>query len=288
MSASSYLGQRKVPYFGLAMSSNFCGNRYGFGYTGCPVPAHATSNAWPSLIASTFPGGAAGHTVGIVAENTPSGQYDVAALSAAAPSVKLTVSYAQTPLGTPATPDYGPAAHAVLTSNGGKAPDAVFVLGGPSNVVGMELALTAANYPGIVTNRIQYAPELVAPAVNAVVFTQTAPVETASNNAAMRQLVTDVQKIAPDQPIDAGVVAGYWSADLFLAAVQKAGKKLTAASLDKAANTKFTYEVPNTVGPTKFPAAHSVPTPCGALVSSNGTSYTVKAPYGCGRVVAVK
>jgi hypothetical protein len=84
------------------------------------------------------------------------------------------------------------------------------------------------------------------------------------------------------------VIAGYWSADLFLAAVQKAGKNLTTASLMKAANTKFTYEVADTVGPTTFPRAHSLPTPCGALVSSNGTAYAVKVPYACGRVVPVK
>ena len=57
----------------------------------------------------------------------------------------------------------------------------------------------------------------------------------------MPQLVADVQKVAPDQPIDQSVIAGYWSADLFLAAVKKAGKNLTAASLLKAANHNFTY-----------------------------------------------
>ena len=47
LAASSYLVGQKVPYFGWALSSNFCGNRYGFGFTGCPVPKNATSNAWP-------------------------------------------------------------------------------------------------------------------------------------------------------------------------------------------------------------------------------------------------
>ena len=56
----------------------------------------------------------------------------------------------------------------------------------------------------------------------------------------------------------------------------------------KAANDHFTYTVTNTVGPTTFPAAHSRPTPCGALVASNGTAFAVKVPYTCGRVVAVE
>jgi branched-chain amino acid transport system substrate-binding protein len=288
LSASSYLVEQQVPYFGWALSSNFCGNPYGFGFSGCPVPKSATSNAWPLLISKVFPEGANGRAVAIVAENTPSGQYDVSALSAAAKSVKFRIAYAKTPLATPATPDYDAVAKEVVTSNNGTIPDAVFVLGGVSNVLGMQQALTANGYLGVFTNQIEYAPDLVAPAVGAFVVTQTAPSETAAENPAMKQLADDVQKVAPGTPVDQSVIAGYWSADLFLAAVQKAGKNLTPAALVKAANSKFTYEVENTVGPTTFPAAHSLPTPCGALVSSNGTAFAVKVPYTCGRVVPIK
>ncbi len=288
LAASTYLVQQQVPYFGWALSSNFCGTRYGFGFTGCPVPKQSTSNAWPLLISKVFPKGAKGRAVAIVAENTPSGQYDVSALSAAAKSVKLKVAYAKTSLGTPATPDYNAVAKEVMTSKNGTMPDAVFVLGGVSNVLGMQQALTANGFLGLFTNQLQYSPNLVAPAVGAIVYTQTAPVETAADNPAMQQLVTDMQKYAPGVPIDQSAVAGYWSADLFLEAVQKAGKNLTAASLERAANAKFSYSVPNTVGPTVFPAAHSLPTPCGALVASNGTAYAVKVPYTCGRVVPIK
>ena len=288
LAASTYLVGQKVPYFGWALSSNFCGNSYGFGFTGCPVPQNATSNAWPLLISKVFPNGATGRAVAIVAENTPSGQYEIGAMSAAAKSVKFKVAYAKPSLTAPSSPDYDAIAKEVLTSNNGTVPDAVFVLGGPSNVLGMQQALAAAGYLGLFTNQIEYAPNLVAPAVGAFVYTQTAPTETVTANAAMQQLVKDVQKVAPDQPIDQSVLAGYWSADLFLAALQKAGKHLTAASFEKAANTKFTYQVANTVGPTTFPAAHALPTPCGALVSSNGTAYAVKVPYTCGRVVPIK
>jgi len=288
LAASAYLVKQQVPYFGWAMSSNFCGNRYGFGFTGCPVPESATSNAWPLLISKVFPNGSTNRAVAIVAEDTPSGRYDVATLSAAAESVKFRVAYAKTSLATPATPDYNAIAKEVVTSNRGTIPDAVFVVGGPSNVYGMQQALSANGYLGLFTNQIEYAPDLVAPAASTVVFTQTAPTESASTNSAMQQLVADVHKIAPDQPIDQGVVAGYWSADLFLAALKKAGKNLTPAGLVKAANRKFTYEVPDTVGPTTFPAAHAVPTPCGALVTSDGTAYSVKVPYACGRVVPVR
>jgi hypothetical protein len=200
----------------------------------------------------------------------------------------LKVVYGKAALGVPASPDYGAVAQEVLASNAGKAPDAVFVVGNASNVLGMQQALGAAGFLGVFTNRIEYDPNLVAPANGAIVMTQTAPTESAPTNPAMAQLVADVQNVAPGVPIDQSVIAGYWSADLFLAAVQKAGRNLTRASLVKAANDHFTYKVANTVGPTTFPAAHSRPTPCGALVASNGTAYAVKVPYTCGRVVAVE
>jgi ABC-type branched-subunit amino acid transport system substrate-binding protein len=176
----------------------------------------------------------------------------------------------------------------VLTSNSGKAPASVFVVGNISNVVGVQQTMRATGFLGVFTNQLEYAPDLVALSGGAFVMLQTAPPETAATNPAVAQMVADVQKVAPGTPITQGVMAGYWSADLFLAAVKKAGKNLTTARLMKVANTKFTYKVAKTVGPTTFPAAHSRPTPCGALVTSNGTAYAVNVPYTCGAVVSVK
>jgi hypothetical protein len=288
LAASSYLVDEQVPWFGWALSSNFCGSRYGFGITGCPVPKNATSTAWPMLVGQALPNGGAGGAVAIVAESTPSGEYDVGALRTAATRVAFRVTYAKASLAAPAAADVDAVAKEVMASNNGAPPDAVFVLGSSSNVVGMQHALGANGYVGLFTNRIQYAPDLVAPAVGAVVLTQTAPSESAATTPALQQLVADVRKIAPDQPIDQAVLAGYWSADLFLAALEKAGRKLTPAALVRAANRRFTYAVDGAVGPTSFPAAHSLPTPCGALVASTGTAYTVKVPYSCGRVVPIE
>ncbi|MFN8027731.1 MAG: ABC transporter substrate-binding protein [Acidimicrobiia bacterium] len=106
---------------------------------------------------------------------------------------------------------------------------------------------------------MQYDPNLVAQSSGASVFLQTAPTESAANNAAMKQLVDDVKKTAPDQAINQSVIAGYLSADMFLAAVQKAGKDLTVGKLISATSKNFTYQLQGVVGPTKFPAAHSAP-----------------------------
>jgi ABC-type branched-subunit amino acid transport system substrate-binding protein len=286
LSAATYLVKQQVPYFGWALSSNFCGNEYGFGFSGCLIPKTVASNAWGTLVTKAF--GGPGRTAAIVTENTPSGQYQLTSLTAGAKSAKLEVVYGKSSLTLPATADFGALTQDILAGNGGKYPDAIFVVGNISNVLGVQQALSSTGFLGLLTTQLMYAPNLVAPAVGTYVMVQTAPTESAATNPAVAQMIADVQNAAPGTPITQAVAAGYWSADLFLAAVKKAGKNLTPASLVKAANAKFTYEVAGTVGPTTFPAAHSAPTPCGALVTSNGTAYSVKVPYTCGAVVPVK
>ncbi|MFI5372613.1 MAG: ABC transporter substrate-binding protein [Candidatus Eisenbacteria bacterium] len=288
LSGSQVLVQQKVPYFGWGLSSNFCGNEFGFGFTGCLVPARTASNAWGMLISKLFGASSTGKTAAILTENSPAGEYQLKALKAGLKSAALRVVYAKSSLPVFAAADYPAILGDVMTSTAGTPPDSIFVVGSISSVDGVQQAVRDAGRLVVFTNQLEYAPNLVAPAVGSFVMIGTAAVETASTNPAMQQLITDVHKIAPDQPIDQSVIAGYFSADLFLAAVRKAGKNLTVDRLIRAANQNFTYSVPKTVGPTKFPAAHSQPTPCGSLVSSNGTAYSVKVPYSCGKVVAVK
>ena len=38
LAGAAYLAEQKVPYFGWALSSDFCGNAYGFGFSGCLLP----------------------------------------------------------------------------------------------------------------------------------------------------------------------------------------------------------------------------------------------------------
>jgi ABC-type branched-subunit amino acid transport system substrate-binding protein len=282
-----------TPYFGWAISSNFCGHRNGFGITGCQLPpaGRSTSDAWPLLVKAALeaaaPGSSQSAPVALLAENTPAGQYVLRALQAAAKSVGFSVVSATSNLPVPATADDAGIAHAVLAANQGGPPSAVFIVGSYSNITLLRRALRDAGFGGVVTDMVQYEPELVADAAGSSIMIQTAAVQTTSTNPAMQQLVQDVNAVAPGRPIDQAVVAGYWSADLFLAALQRAGRQLTAPRLLRTTNRAFTYVVPGTVGPTRFPAAHDVPAPCGSLVTSDGVAFSVQVAYQCGKVVAV-
>lgn len=290
LAAAPSLVQAKVPYFGWALSSNFCGNDWGFSFTGCSYPpgGNVTSNAWGKLVAKVFGKGASGKRVAVVTENTDSGKYFLTTVTAGVEAAGLPVVSSTNPLPIPAVADYGALAQAIVTSNNGGAPDAVFVMASYANVVQLRAALRAAEYKGLFTDTVEYEPDLVAASTDAYVYTPTAPVESALGNPAMAQLMADVSAIAPGTAIDSSVIAGYWSADLLVAAVKRAGRNLTPERLARTANRTFTYRVPNTVGPVTFPAAHKAPAPCGALVQSTGTSYAVAVPYRCGKVVAVK
>jgi hypothetical protein len=232
-------------------------------------------------------GSATGKNVAVLTENTASGQYAMAAASASLESAGFAVPFAQSALPVPAVGDYGALAGKIMTGAGGKPPDVVLAIGAYSNIALLRQALAAANYQGAFSDSIEYDPQLVSAANGVLVMLPTAAAESAKDVPAMAQLVADVQKVAPNQAVDASVIAGYFSADMFLKMLDQVPVDPTQAKFVKAAN-RFIYDVPNVVGPTRFPKAHTQPTPCGSLVQSDGTAYAVKVPYTCGKVVSVK
>jgi len=288
LAGAADLVNSQMPYFGWALSSDFCGNGFGFGYSGCIAASGLTTDMWGKAVKQGFASpNPLGDTAAVLTDNSPAGQYTLRAVGSGLKAAGLKVTTAKAVLPVPPGGDYAAALEDVLVSNGGKAPRAIFVVGSYSNVTGVQQALRDGGYLGTFTNLVQYDPNLVAQASGASVFLQTAPTEAAANYPAMKQLVADVAKTAPDQPVNQSVIAGYLSADLFLAAVQKAGKDLTVGKLLSAANKNFTYELPGVAGPTRFPGAHASPTPCGSLVRSDGIAFQIVAAYSCGKVVKV-
>ena len=290
LGAAKSLVDQKVPYVGWAISSNFCGNQYGYSFTGCLFPPgrRVTSNAWGTHVRKAIGAQVASPTAVILVENTPSGQDMLPSLTSGVESAGLHVVSAQPSLPVPPVDDYGPLATGVLTANAGAPPDAVFAIGSSSNLVLLQRALRVGGFAGIFTDTDEYDPELTTSAIGTSVELPTAPVESAWTNPAMLRLAADVQAVAPGVRIDQSIFAGYYAADLFVAAVKRAGKNLTVERFQQMANDKFTYKVAGTVGPTTFPAAHNAPTPCGSLVRSDGIAYRVIVPYSCGKVVKVK
>jgi hypothetical protein len=105
----------------------------------------------------------------------------------------------------------------------------------------------------------------------------------------MQQLVDDVAAFDPSlTQLTQPVAAGYFAADMFIQALVKTGENLTVERFIKAANKNFRWRVEDTAGPTRYPAGHSRPTPCGSLVKSTGTGYTIEVPFRCGKVIDIE
>jgi hypothetical protein len=95
-------------------------------------------------------------------------------------------------------------------------------------------------------------------------------------------MLKDVQAVDPSQKeLTQDIAIGYYSADIFLHHLQKAGKNLSRAAFLKAANDGSSYEVPGGLGKVSYPDNHKNSVPCGSLVQISGGKYVEKVPLTC-------
>ena len=287
LQAADYFNQQKVPTVGWGIAAGYCAatNKYVFGFSGClvPDPVVYAGNTWGELVSQQLKaqgkGDAKGKTAAVVTEDSTSGKSGSEVISATAEAVGMKVVYAKSAL--PAPPatvtDYSPYVQDIMTSNGGQPPDVVFLTLTAQNVIGLGRGLAQAGFKGIQTDAVGYAPQLTQLATGWSAFTQFATPE--STAPAMKEIVTAMNAGGITQ-IGQPALAGWYAADFFVKVLKKAGKNLTPESFQKAA-AKYTYEIPDIVGPTVYPAAFKASTPCGQLATSNGTAWTVTAPFAC-------
>ena len=196
----------------------------------------------------------------------------------------MKVAYSKAAAAAPPPPvgDYSPFANDIMSTNGGKGPDVVFETVSFSNLFGLEKALRAAGFKGIITNAVAYDPRLVATAPKA--GSRRSRSSTCRRTAANPSDAEDPRRDQEVRPTDAdhsqGVLSGYFTADHFVAILKKVGKNLTPEKFAKVA-AKFTYQIKGVVGPTKYPTAFNQGAPCGTLAQSDGTVYKIVVPYKC-------
>jgi hypothetical protein len=164
-------------------------------------------------------------------------------------------------------------------------PAVVLVLAAPETVVGLRQELATLGFTGTVaTQDTLYQPAFPSVGAGLTILVTIAPSE--SRTAAMRRLTDDVRALDPAIVITPAVAEGYFAADFFLRVLARAGPDLTAQRFLAVANGgRFAYEVPRTIGRSSWPAMHTRPIPCGALVQGDGTEYVVAEPYRCSKDV---
>jgi hypothetical protein len=261
------LGREGVPFFGIGSSVDWYTNRTGFGVTGVAVNERTRVAASPLGTQLAWVLGDTDDAVLVVHDDDPAG---AARAAQARRSLRQAGFRAATVRADPGAGVIQPAEAAVvvlLTS----AVRTAQIAGG--------LAASGSTATVVVGPEF-YVPGAPGSAPGMTVLVPIAPFEevTAGN----RRLAADVEAFAPGTVLTTAIAEGYWSADLFVRALERTGRRLTRARVLAVLNgNDFTYEAPGTVGRSVWPEMHTQPVPCGSLVQSDGTQYLVVAPYRC-------
>jgi branched-chain amino acid transport system substrate-binding protein len=293
--SSDFLNRQKVPYIGWGFMPGFCdaNKPFGFGFNGCIVPPGAqtvnTSTAGP-LLAELAKKGKTNPTVAIVSDDVGSNATGSKLIDAAFRKLGAKIVYDKSNVPSKGNVNYAPYVQAVLTSDSGKAPDAVVFNGLFATEAGMSGGLLSAGYKGALMNYLAYVPGLLdsQPALaqafaHSYVTTQIPPVE--SGGAAIDQMKKDFQAIGADPTkITLGAALTYWSADVLISMLKSVGNNVTADNFNKVINGGWTYSSPYKpapLGPVTYPADHLKAAPCAAMVQINGTKFDPISPMTC-------
>jgi hypothetical protein len=262
------LGRDGVPFFGVGDTADWYTNRTGFGVVGVAVNERTRVAASPLGVQLAWVLGDTDDAVVVVHDDDPAG-----AVRAEQARRSLRRAGFGAVSVTPVAPDAAP----TVPSDAGVV---VLLTGATASArIAGQLAASGSTATVVVGPEF-YVPGAPGAAAGLTVLVPVAPFEevTAGN----RRLAADVEAFAPGTVLTPAIARGYWSADLFVRALERTGRRLTRARLLEELNgDDFSYEVPGTVGRSVWPEMHTQPVPCGSLVQSDGTQYLVVAPYRC-------
>jgi ABC-type branched-subunit amino acid transport system substrate-binding protein len=285
LGGADFFLQNRTPFFGWGIAAGFCDNPAGYGFSGCLTPPDPTrvSAAWGEQLKKYFDGDVEGKTAAVISEDNDSGEVGHQVIARSAEAAGFEVVYSNNPV--PAPPavvaDVTPFANEIMSSNDGNPPDVVFVVTSFQNVTALQGKLRELGYDGVLTNAVGYDPRLAAQFVGSTVYIQFNAFETAEEgNTAMQKIIDNVRAVDPDIALTQPLLSAYLSADFFVKALKQTGKNLTAERFLQTAN-KMRYSYKDVTGPIKFPLGHKQGQPCGTLVESDGTAYTVRIPFEC-------
>ncbi|WP_307874546.1 ABC transporter substrate-binding protein [Frankia nepalensis] len=273
-----------TPFFGWGVSAPYCNTAIGFGVTGCLVaePDGPTISTTWAMAASGILGGITDKSVAFVGVDIDSA---VNGINLAAKGVKaagFSVPYSENPVPAAGLNDPTALVNDLMAADKGAPPDLIVTIVDFAPAIKLITALRAAGYEGKILTPLGYDPRLTGfkDLEDTYTLVQWAPVE--SGSAGVKQLEADFAKYAPGQPITLTAMAGYWSADFFLDAIEKTGPDLTVANLLKTLNGgSYSYHVPGAVGETQWPVNHNAAAPCASVVHLAGGKYTEAVKLAC-------
>ncbi|MCU1455029.1 MAG: hypothetical protein JWN46_3175 [Acidimicrobiales bacterium] len=284
--SSDYLAAQKVPFVGWGFMPGFCGNDFGYGFNGCLIGNTEIQGSYLAPMIKISGKAAKDVKFAFQSEDGDAGKTALRDFGDICKKEGCQVVYTKSniPLNTTVT-DYTPYVQAIMASN----PDVAYVNVSFANALGLTGALKAAGFKGLMVNFVTYAPGLLEtqPAVAKIlegtyINVQIPPAE--AGDAASKQVIADLTASGAKPFVSFGASVGYWSADVLVQMLEKAGKDLTPDTFQAAINGGggFTYKpVAGGLGPVAFPADHTAPNSCTSLVTVKNGKYAVALPMTC-------
>lgn len=287
--AGDYIVENQIPAFGYGTNPAFCNNEVAFGITGCVTNPSLTvgSNALGTVLEEHFEGDT-DKTVAFIGEDNDSGKGGIALLVASVEDKGFEVVYDGAVLPAPPDPlgDPSPFVNELLRSDGGEAPDVIYLVATNSGTT-LAAALQAAGYDGMIVTPA-YSPLLLGTNGYDGVWVNTQfgmDPELPAN----QELLEAVEAVEPGKELSLALVAGYWAADLFIQALDETGPDLTVESFLETLNGgDFTYEKEGVVGESVWPDKHESPVPCAALTRVEGETFVPSVPLVCGSNITIE
>jgi branched-chain amino acid transport system substrate-binding protein len=291
---SVYLQQQHVPYFGWAFDPTYCSKTtkpdtsvYGFGYDGCIENPDSKLTPDAGKLNYQYVAQKTGKkqpTIALFGNDDATEKKAIQSQVTAEKGAGFNVVLVSTDL-PPAgqTTDYTPIVQKLLTSDNGKAPDALLCLTTTQCIQVYDL-VKASGYQGSYISSL-YSNVLVKAMAGSAVNIQTANL-----NDPIPALVEIKKQLDAFQPgasakIDSGMLIGYFAADMFIQALKTVAKKgtsnITPENVQKAAMNQ-TWEIKGVGGPTIYPKSTVIATPyCATQLESDGTTWKTAQAYNC-------
>lgn len=283
-----------VTRFGWGVSKGWCSSKLSYGVSGCLQPEESTDEdvLWsrgygPHQLADEMggkDGRADGQAVWIQGFDNSDSTDGVKATKGLFTTAGFEVAGASASIPAAAPPqDWLPYINMIMKSNDGGPPDVVYsIMSGATNL-GMYGALRKAGYQGIIADSTSYDPRLLADPQGAQVMEGVytgisfAPFET--DIPEVEQMMEDVREEDPKHVFTQATAMGYWAADMFLTALEKAGKDVTAESYRE---TLDALQYDNAaIGKLSFPENKTEPSSCASLVQVRKGQFVEAQPLEC-------
>ena len=282
--ASTVLSKAQIPWFGWGVTPNYGESPYGFSFIGSdtdPNGKFASDSVTPmcnAYAAKNHTKGCKGVTVAVVGEDENASKSSVLTHAGAWKKLGAKVVLEQTTMpGQPAViSDFSPYANQIMSAAGGKQPAIIDAPVNPTQNIGLYGQLSKDGYAGMFEGYALYDPRAVGIAKGSYTQIQFAPWE--QSTPAVTSMTSGVLGIDPTQSKNQGTEAGYISAKMFIAALEKVGPNFTGQSLAAALNKGFTFSIPGLAGKISYPFGHTSGGGGASIVYSNGTAYTVASP----------